>query len=410
VLYSAAFGRLGGVTQVFQAAEGQTYHNRLTHSLKVAQIGRRLAEGLLRRTAPNDVIAAGGLDPDVAETASLCHDLGHPPFGHAAEEALNRKVGEKNGGFEGNAQSFRLLCALVIKNDKQKGLNLTRASLAAVLKYPWLRGENGDYSNVKWGAYDSERDDFVFARNGASDFRKSLEAEIMDWADDVTYSVHDLDDCYRSSLIPLDRLLNDRDDERSKFLRFIERLDERAKPSPADAEKTLAELFNDVLRAILVPRYDLDLPFIGNRAQRAGLSAMTSILISRYVTGLLVTPNDLSRLTIPSQLKDEVWLLKKLMKYYVFESPALVGQQVGQCKLVEDLFDIFLDAVGPQNKIPRGIVPYPFREQIDELKTDAECARFACDIVASMTEQQALLMHKRLTGIEPGSVLDSILR
>jgi dGTPase len=410
VLYSSAFGRLAGVTQVFQAAEGQTYHNRLTHSLKVAQIARRTAESLIKKAPAEAVAAAGGLNADVAETAALCHDLGHPPFGHAAEEALNDRVGEKNGGFEGNAQTLRIVCTLAIHGDEWAGLNLTRASLAAVLKYPWKRGENGQYSTHKWGAYEPESADFTFAREGmlAADFRKSLEAEVMDWSDDVTYSVHDLDDCYRSGLIPLDRLLV-RPDERAKFIDFVETLKDFSKPTRAEAEQTIRGLFDDVLGVFGGTDYDLDLPFAGTRKQRAGMSVLASILISRYVADLSITPDGPTRLTIPPGRKMEVWLLKQLMKFYVYESPALVGQQVGQRKLVEELFDIFLDAAAPASK-QRGIVPHPFRERLEELKTEGDRARFSCDIVASMTEQQALLMHKRLTGIEPGSVLDSILR
>lgn len=156
VLYSPEFRRLSGVTQVASASEGDFFHNRLTHSLKVAQVGRRLAERLLKEY-PAEIEALGGLDPDVVETAGLAHDLGHPPFGHDGEEVICLAVdglGQKDG-FEGNAQSFRIVTRLAAHTDNIQdldsvqgpdlytGLNLTRATLNAILKYPWLRGNSG---------------------------------------------------------------------------------------------------------------------------------------------------------------------------------------------------------------------------------------------------------------------------
>jgi len=218
VLYSDAFRRLGFVTQVISPYEHVAVHTRLTHVLKVAQIGRRLAERLLNLKA-NLVDQGGGLNADVVEAAALAHDLGHPPFGHVVEEKLNdlaekelKKSRIRGDGFEGNAQSFRLVTRLEGRGAKSTaGLDLTRATLNALLKYPWLNRKNPKKPK-KWGAYKSEVADFAFARDqlGANEWsqKKTLEAEIMDWADDITYAVHDLEDFYRARKIPL-HLLRD---------------------------------------------------------------------------------------------------------------------------------------------------------------------------------------------------------
>jgi dGTPase len=154
VLYSSAFRRLAEVTQVVAANSGYIFHNRLTHSLQVAQVGRRLSEKLVQLQNELGMFPPDGIDPDVVEAACLAHDLGHPPFGHVIEEQLN-ELGKDVGGFEGNAQSFRIVTKLAFHSPKYSGLDLTRATLAALLKYPWARGENeksrtsGDIFNLK---------------------------------------------------------------------------------------------------------------------------------------------------------------------------------------------------------------------------------------------------------------------
>ncbi len=205
VLYSGAFARLAEVTQVVPAREGYALHNRLTHSLKVAQLARRMAEKLLAEQM-DESEALGGLDPDAAEAAGLAHELGHPPFGHLAEKALNDlcRKGGLGDGFEGNAQSFRIVSSLATGDafgpdaaDPIDGLNLTRATLNGILKYPWLHGQNSGKPG-KWGAYESERELFEWVRRDQPYPAnvKSVEVEPMDWADDITYSVHDMLDFY----------------------------------------------------------------------------------------------------------------------------------------------------------------------------------------------------------------------
>ena len=369
LLYSSAFRRLSGVTQVISAIEGEITHNRLTHSLKVAQVSRRLTEQLLSNY-PNEGSTIGGIDPDVAETAALAHDLGHPPFGHVAEEVLNECV--KDEGYEGNAQTFRIINKLCLHRDKYYGLNLTKATLNAVLKYPWLKKEG----IKKWGAYKTEKEVFDWVRNDAGDERKSPESEIMDWADDVTYAVHDLEDFVRAGLIPL-FLHNISEDEKGKFLKSArQRLAVEDNQEWSKYEEAYKRLVS------LIPFYG---PYIGDTQQRTSMRLFTSILISRYINAFkLNVPSDNSQkyATIPDNERIETKLLKQLTWHYVIENPSLAIQQFGFKKVIKDLFQVYND-----EKNDRLVPPLLWFTRDDS----ASQARIAADIISSMTDSQALI-------------------
>jgi dGTPase len=421
VLYCSAFRRLAGVTQVVHTAEGHIYHNRLTHSLKVAQVGRRLAEYLLIGEPKKLIKAVGGIDPNVVETAALAHDLGHPPFGHIAEEQLNEQLQAAgvSDGFEGNAQSFRIVTQVAIRNRNHRGLNLTRATLNAILKYPWGRGVSGKESK-KWGYYYTEKQEFDFARGTGADAdrQQSAEAALMDWADDVTYSAHDVDDFYRAALIPLDQLLL-RTAERTRFIDAVyarwkaEGLKSRLDVLPRGE----ASKFFDQLAYYC--GNELHVAYAGTPNQRARLSTLVALLIRRYILGpeegakavtLVASPGQ-PTVQIEPRLRAEVELLKALMHYYVFDNPALVTQQFGQRRVIRDLFEIYFEAVQPKSR-NSSVIPHPFRDRLKEIKESdgLERPRLVADLIANMTEQQALLLHQRLTGLAPGSVRDPIIR
>jgi len=194
ILYSSAFRRLAGITQIVRAGESDVFHTRQQHTLKVAQVGRRLAELLLEKQ--RDEAEVLGLNAEVVEAAALAHDLGHPPFGHIGEKTLHNLVitNGDDDGFEGNAQTFRIITSHAVRFDNCPGLDLCRATLAACIKYPWLREPGNERRDRKWGAYKIDRDDFIFARALFQHSAKSTEAELMDWSDDIAYSVHDLED------------------------------------------------------------------------------------------------------------------------------------------------------------------------------------------------------------------------
>ena len=402
VLYSPEFRRLSGVTQVASSGEGDVFHNRLTHSLKVAQVGRRLAERLLK-SQPELIRAWGGLDPDVVETAGLAHDLGHPPFGHDDEDVICRAVEEEDlDGFEGNAQSFRIVTRLAAHTDNARdvddgqdpgdnlGLNLTRATLNAILKYPWLRGES-EKRRKKWGAYRADEARFLWVKGDQPDGRRALEAELMDWADDVTYAVHDLEDFYRAGLIPIHLLSHKAERER-----FISAATER--------NSRLAEAGDLVqaLASVLGTMALLDGPYDGGRKQRTLIDAATSALITQFITGNAIQicdPSQDSSITIDPDIRLQVTLLQEVTYYYVIGHPRIASIREGQREMLAKLFDFYIDVInGTRNQ---ALLPEPTR---DRLQSGDNASRLAADLLAGMTERQVTQTYQRLTGILPGPI------
>jgi dGTPase len=405
LLYTSSLRRLAQVTQVVAADVSHVFHNRLTHSFQVAQVGRRLAERL-RVVCSSQVAESDGLDPDAVEAACYAHDLGHPPFGHIVEEELNELAGNDLDGFEGNAQSFRIITRLSQHSPLHRGLDLSRATLAAVLKYPWRRGENREKQN-KWGAYHSENKDFDFAVELSGNANRStLEAKLMDWADDITYSVHDLDDFYRAHRIPL-HLLAARLYAREREVFFeaaLRRHPDRSGPW-ADS-KALAESFNQVM----VGLFPLNNSYNGTWTERASLRQFTSQLIGRYIGGTsLEIKGKECVLKIDDHLLREVAMLKELTWVYVIEAPALVSQQFGQRYAIRKLFEIYMDAAREPKR--QNLFPAFYRDALDDAKgEEKQVKRTVIDLIAGMTEDQALAMYTRLVGVSVGSGLEEIVR
>ncbi|HYB13993.1 MAG TPA: deoxyguanosinetriphosphate triphosphohydrolase, partial [Streptosporangiaceae bacterium] len=316
VLHSAALRRLAAKTQVVTAGEADFPRTRLTHSLECAQIGRELGREI-------------GCDPDLVDAACLAHDIGHSPFGHNGEFALDDLAGPC-GGFEGNAQSLRLLTRLEPK-VAGAGLNLTRATLDATLKYPWFSRGPG----TKYGVYAEEAEVFGWIRQGAPAGRPCLEAQVMDWADDIAYSVHDLEDGLHAGLITFKNLNS---------------LTERTVVSQTTAttyvgdDVSVAELA-EVLDALLT----LDVwpaCYDGSPESAAALKNVTSELIGRFCLAaqqatLAARPGPLTRyaadLIVPRQQRLECALLKGITAHYVMTRAGVVVAQAQERELLAEL-------------------------------------------------------------------------
>lgn len=390
ILYSSAFLRLGSVTQVASAESGHTFHSRLTHSLKVAQVARRLAERLQaldHAGAVQEAVAA--LDADATEACALAHDLGHPPFGHLAEQELNQKAAQF-GGFEGNAQSFRILTRLAVRTVEQPGLNLTRQTLNGVLKYPWLQHPEDLDKAQKWGAYDADRKDFTWTRQhcGGSD-AASLEARIMDWADDVTYAVHDLDDFFRAGLIPLDSLCRGEDE----VLRFKDYILQKEPGAVEMVDRLFAGLG-------ITTRYE------GRVDERAQLRELGSLLITRYINAFGVVEHDGAAVVeVDDEIDAQVKVLKRLIWFYIIERPSLAVLQAGHRTVIRGLVDLFMRAV--TDDAARPLLGPVYAERLDGAETEPARRRVVIDLVAGMTEESALEVYRRSVGVGPGSVLSA---
>jgi dGTPase len=317
ILYSSSFRRLAEVTQVVAADSGYVFHNRLTHSLQVAQVGRRLAEKLILHYPD---LATNVIDSDVVEAACLAHDLGHPPFGHIAEQRLN-ELAKDSGGFEGNAQSFRIVSRLASRTRDYPGLDLTKATLAAILKYPWMRGDSPEKPQ-KWGAYNSEQPDFEFAaRLLSAPNEPSVEAQLMDWADDVTYSVHDLEDFYRAGRMPLHLLAHREGRERESFFQNV--FERRKDDKTFGAKEDLKEAFTQVL----ISTFSISRAYDGSAEHRAALRNFTGIMIGRFINAAsLEEQNGKVKLRINADLRSEVMMLKELTWTYVIEASSLAAR------------------------------------------------------------------------------------
>lgn len=428
ILDSPAFRRLAGITQVISpSAELQLTHNRMTHSLKVAQVGRRLAERLAMQDEADNL---GGIDPDVVEAAALAHDLGHPPFGHIGDEVLDRcvqcmepAVAEENAdaddrfldGFEGNPQSFRTVTKLARINPVTYGLDLTAATRNAILKYPHLRSSNeSDLQHKKWGAYRSEQRDFEQARKlqpDGADEAQSVEAAIMDWSDDVSYSTHDLEDFWRANLIDF-RSLTDPTSELTKFEADAGRRLENRNPSRYSSAEWTSALtnFQNMLRADEWER--LRTPFSGSAEDRGTIHLLVSNLITKYMSDVELGTRS-SPLMVPDEIWHEVNLVKELTWQYVINRPALTVVQKAHKHVIHTLYRIMWEMCDEEpERIPSRLRAALRAAKEDEGVTGKNVtkrvrARAVADFIAISTEEQVITLYQQLTGASREAVLGS---
>ena len=377
VMHSSALRRLGVKTQVMEAGQEDFPRTRLTHSLEVAQVGRELGSAL-------------GCDPDLVDTACLSHDLGHPPFGHNGETALN-ELAKDIGGFEGNAQSFRLLTRLEPKAvspasgprlGKTIGLNLTRASLDAASKYPWTK-QPGE---VKFGVYEDDADVFEWVREGVSGNTSCFEAQVMDWSDDVSYCVHDIEDAVFAGHVNIDILKSN--SGRSEVVEVAQ------KWYGSDFAK--AELDAALVRVSSLPSWPAS--FDGTMRSLGELKNLTSTLIGRFCIAAQqatqaeygqrpLTRYDAS-LVVPTEARYEVTALKALAARFVMNRVGAEELYARQRQQIQDL-------VGFLNQDPEANLDRFHTDLWIEAESTEAKFRVVIDQVAALTDVSLVQWHQR---------------
>lgn len=383
VVHAAASRRLAAKTQVVGPQADDFTRNRLTHSLEVAQVARDLSRAL-------------GSLPDIAETAALAHDLGHPPFGHNGERVL-AELSEECGGFEGNAQTLRLLTRLEAKtfdaHGNSVGLNLTRATLDACTKYPWLRREAEEPQGVhadgaprvvrKFGVYDDDEPVFTWLRGGVGGVGQCLEAQVMDLSDDVAYSVHDIEDGIVAERIDLTHF-----DQAAVWATVRDWY----VPSATDAR------LDEVLAGLRRQESWPTTPYDGSRRSLAALKNLTSDLIGRFCGAVQSATFAVSggpfvrhvgTLVVPETTRLEMALLKGIAAHYVMQADDRVTAMVRQRELLGELVALLAHR-GPE------ALERPFADDWLRAADDHGRHRVVIDQVASLTDASALTWHAAL--------------
>jgi dGTPase len=410
LVHTSAFRRLQGKTQVVTPGEADFFRTRLTHTIEVAQVARRLGEKL-------------GANPDLCEASAILHDLGHPPFGHVGEGELNEAVDQTAkkwkldavdvGGFNGNAQSFRLAVKTLSQSGAFSGLDLTRAVLDGAVKYPYRRHQIGPKdSDDRWCFYPTEAIEAEWVRDGVPSkrqFTRSLEAQIVDWADDVAYSIHDLEDWYRAGFMPLEMLAQSQE-FRAEFARQISTRRAFADYDASDVEAQANDLFGSQTFAGIMSPYD------GSAKAKEGIRTMRKDLFNEFTIVNLTEPDSPptrhnNNLQVDDRTRLRNKILKELLWVFVIRHPRMATHQMGQARTVRELFELHVHALGydpatggvDDKKATLNIFPPDLRERLeDEGIAPAERLRLVTDRVSGMSDDYAIRLHGRLTGAVPG--------
>jgi dGTPase len=340
IIHCAAFRRLEYKTQVFVNHEGDLYRTRLTHSIEVAQIGRTVARAL-------------GLNEDLTEAIALAHDLGHTPFGHAGQDALNECMRDY-GGFEHNLQSLRVVDVLEERYAEFPGLNLTFETREGILKHC---------------AVAKARALGELGRRFLEKTQPSLEAQLANVADEIAYNNHDVDDGLRAGLITVEQLREVR--------LFAEQYDAVVSRYPDLPER---RAIHETVRR-MIGRVVTDL--IEETARRIADARVHSVEDVRSRTTPLVAYSDV--------VKEQTLELKRFLRANLYAHARVKQVTDGSVRILKELFRAFLDDLH--------LLPAQYQPKIREAGNDtAAQARIVADYVAGMTDRYALREHAKLTG------------
>lgn len=429
LIHCSSFRRLQGKTQLFPGQESDFFRNRLTHSIEVAQIAHCIADKLNYDLKSKKI--KGTICANVVELASLAHDLGHPPFGHLGEQVLDDQMREL-GGFEGNAQTLRILSRLEKKFDGN-GLNLTYRSLGSILKYdrsiPWNSIErqalvdSGKIEKVEKPVkgYYAEEDKLVNeiksnitgGKKYSGEF-KTIECQIMDIADDIAYCTYDLEDTFKADLLKPDDILFASDEFITKVISHTFKSFDR-KISIQEYKKLLRLIFGSLFPKVKfsnpVSKLNLEqISTIGKSIYESKSltegslrTGFTSDLVGRFVNAVSLTYyND----KIPSLskilIKKEEWKLVEALKYFVYESQIESSRLKRVAYRGKEIIDKIFEALST----PKGyeLLPEDFRQRYLKCSNSDESKRVLCDFVAGMTDRYAFEFYGILTSEMPQSI------
>ncbi|WP_343742746.1 dGTP triphosphohydrolase [Herbaspirillum huttiense] len=417
LVHSPSFRRLQGKTQLFPGVESDFFRNRLTHSLEVAQIAKAIA---LRLNSTNDYFRQFPLDTDLVETAALAHDLGHPPFGHNGEYALDERM-RRYGGFEGNAQTLHIVASLEkkeLRDGVSGGLNFTARTLCALLKYdkkiPEKRAANN--STLLKGYYESESELIADAKRkvlGGAELGKAfktIECDIMDTADDIAYSTYDLEDALKAGFVtPLDVL------DYAHDKTFLAKIAEKVAVEGGITIEEVNHIFVGTFGKFIVENFQgatgENVDLIGRvvdtyRASKKIASdgylrtALTSALVNEFISGVNAEINEeqpaLSKVSIAPEVKKRIEVLKHFTYEALIMSPRLkIVEYRGQ-----DIVKAIFDALADEERKGYLLLPDDYRQQYAGLQHDKQRKRLICDFIAGMTDRYAVEFYSRLLSTE----------
>jgi dGTPase len=387
IIYSSAFRRLQSKTQVFVSGEFDFYRTRLTHSIEVAQIGRSICQFLQVQGSPLDEDFY--IDSDLVEAVCLAHDLGHPPYGHAGERKLHELMREQ-GGFEGNAQTLRLLAAILYQTETGTyGMSPTRAFLDGVMKYKMLQSELEDPEHHFIYADQEQIRHFVFGEREipselltgeALNKVKSIECQIMDWADDTAYSLNDIIDGVRAGFLTFEKIESwaGRRDLSPNELHLIDELQEAVLADKLEA--VFSRKIGNYVRACRLIR------------QRSFLSEMTN----RHAFGL----------EIDNGVRCEVDFYKEMATDIIFRSPQLQQMEFRGSAILGHIWHAFIEHYVQPSRRPLRILPNAVSQLLEKARTEKEKLRFICDHIAGMTDGGAMRTYRRLSDPDFSSIVD----